>query len=62
MRKLKTDELRAVFGAYDGNLKVIETLCGVTVRVTGDDVRITGDGAKLAELLIDKLADAADRG
>ena len=62
MRKLKTDELCAVFGAYDGNLKVIETLCGVTVRVTGDDVRITGDGAKLAELLIDKLADAADRG
>ncbi len=62
MRKLKTDELRAVFGAYDGNLKVIETLCGVTVRVTGDAVRITGDGAKLAELLIDKLADAADRG
>lgn len=62
MRKLRTDELRAVFGAYDGNLKVIETLCGVTVRVTGDDVRITGDGAKLAELLIDKLADAADRG
>lgn len=62
MKKLKTDELRAVFGAYDGNLKVIESLCGVTVRVSGDDVSVTGSRAAVAKLLIDKLADAANRG
>lgn len=62
MRRLKTDELRAVFGAYDGNLKVIESLCGVAVRVSGDDVSVAGERAAVAELLIDKLADAANRG
>ena len=63
MRKtFNSDELRAVFGAYDNNLKAIESLLGVTVRVSDKDVQISGEDAEMAWLLIAKLADAAARG
>ena len=56
------NEIRAVFGAYDSNLKVMESLCGVSVRITGDDIEISGKNAELCELLLDKLVDAYSRG
>ncbi len=63
MRKIfDSDELRSVFGAYDANLKAIESLLGVTVRVSDKDVEISGENAERARLLIDKLADAVKRG
>lgn len=55
-------ELRAVFGAYDSNLKTIESLCDVRMRVEGDGVVITGQNVELARLLLDKLIDASARG
>ncbi|MCH5163033.1 MAG: PhoH family protein [Clostridiales bacterium] len=55
-------ELRAVFGAYDANLKTIESLCDVRLRVAGDEVVITGQSVELARLLLDKLIDAQVRG
>ncbi len=59
---VKNDELRAVFGAYDANIKALESLCGVTVRTTADSIEITGRNTELAELVINKLAAAARRG
>ena len=56
------DELRAVFGVFDANLKELETLCGVSVRVTGDSIEISGRNTELAALLMDKLIDAVRRG
>lgn len=56
------DNLRAVFGAYDANLKVIENLCGVTVRMTGDGLEINGRDAAMARLIMDKLSAAVTRG
>lgn len=61
-RSFQNDELRAVFGAYDANIKVAEELCGVTVRVGADGVEISGRNTELAELLLDKLAAAVKRG
>lgn len=61
-KELAQDELRTVFGAYDANLKELEALCGVSVRVAGDKIEITGRNTELAELLLDKLAAAAARG
>ncbi len=58
----ENNELRAVFGAYDANLKVVESLCGVSVRVLADGVEITGQNIELAELLFDKLSKACARG
>ena len=58
----ENNELRAVFGAYDANLKVVESLCGVSVRVLADGVEITGQNIELADLLLDKLAKACARG
>ena len=63
MRKtIQSDELRAVFGTYDANLDIIEKLCGVTVRLSGDGIEIAGAKAELAGLLLDKLCDAVGRG
>ena len=59
---VKNDELRAVFGAYDANIKALESLCGVTVRTTADSIEITGRNTELAELVINKLAAAVRRG
>ncbi len=56
------DELRAVFGAFDANLKELETLCSVSVRVTGDSIEISGGNTELAGLLLDKLSEAVRRG
>lgn len=56
------DELRAVFGAYDANIKMLEQLCGVNVRTAADGVEISGKNTELAELVIDKLAGAVRRG
>ncbi len=61
-KSFQNDELRAVFGAYDVNIKALETLCGVTVRTTPDGVEISGRNTELAELLLDKLAAAVGRG
>ncbi len=55
-------ELRAVFGAYDANLKTIETLCDVKIRVSDGGLVVSGANAALARLLLDKLTDAAARG
>ncbi len=54
--------MRAVFGAYDANLKAVEELCGVSVRVTDRDIEISGEQTELARLLIEKLAGAVERG
>ena len=63
MREVYSEgELRAVFGAYDANLKTIETLCDVRLRIEGDGVVITGSDVELARLLLDKLVDATARG
>ncbi len=61
-KTLQTNGLAAVFGAYDSNLKVVEKLCGVSVRVFGDDVEITGQDTELAKKLLDKLSEVAARG
>lgn len=56
------DKIIEVFGAYDTNLKELERLCGVTVRLTPDGIEITGRNVELARLLLDKLTAAAERG
>ncbi|MCM1367239.1 MAG: PhoH family protein [Roseburia sp.] len=56
------DNLRAVFGVYDANLKIVEALCGVTVRITDGGLEISGRDAEMARLILDKLSSAADRG
>jgi len=61
-KTVKNDELSAVFGAYDANIKVLEELCGVVVRPSSDSVEITGRNTELAELLMDKLSAAVRRG
>lgn len=60
----KNDELRAVFGAYDVNIKELERLCGVLVRTAADGIEVSGKVhcAELAGLLLDKLCAAARRG
>ncbi len=58
----QNDELRAVFGAYDANIKTLEELCGVSVRTASDSVEINGKNTELAELLLDKLVAAVRRG
>lgn len=64
IKSFKNDELRAVFGAYDANIKTLESLCDVRVRTTTDGVDVTGgkSEAELAGLLLDKLCDAVRRG
>ena len=63
-KSFKNDELRAVFGAYDANIKTLESLIPVTVRVSGEGVEISGSvsDAELAGLLLDKLCLAVRRG
>ena len=61
-KSFQNDELRAVFGAYDVNIKALEALCDVTVRTTPTGVEISGRNTELAELLLDKLAAAVRRG
>ncbi len=56
------DELRSLFGAYDKNLKAVESLCGVAVRIEGDELIISGRDEELARLLIDKLIGSVRRG
>ena len=56
------DKIIEVFGAYDSNLKELERLCGVTVRLTADGVEVSGQNTELAKLLLDKLTAAATRG
>ena len=53
-----------MFGAFDANIKMLESLCKVTVRTTPDGVEISGavGDAELAGLLIDKLCLAVRRG
>lgn len=63
MKKIiHNDELRAVFGAYDANIKALENLCGVSVRTGTDCIEISGRNTELAGLVIDKLASAVRRG
>ena len=62
-KSFKNDELRAVFGAYDANIKMLEELCGVNVRTSPDGVEISdGSGVEIAGLLLDKLCAAVSRG
>ena len=61
-KSFQNDELRAVFGAYDANIKMLETLCDVTVRTSADGVEVSGRNTELAELLLDKLIAAVRRG
>lgn len=56
------DNLRAVFGVYDANLKIVESLCGVTVRLTDGGLEISGRDVKMARLILDKLSSAVARG
>ena len=51
-----------MFGAYDANLKEIESLCGVAVRITANGLEISGSGADEAALLIEKLVSLTERG
>lgn len=64
-KAVKNDELRAVFGAYDVNIKMLEDLCGVKVRPVPDGVEISGstiESEEFATLVIEKLCFAARRG
>ena len=63
-KSFQNDELRAVFGAYDANIKMLESLLAVSVRVSGDGVEISGkvQDAEKASLLLDKLCLAVRRG
>lgn len=63
-KSFKNDELRAVFGAYDANIKTLEALTKATVRVGVDGVEIVGAAgdAEIAGLLLDKLCLAVRRG
>ncbi|MDE6402151.1 MAG: PhoH family protein, partial [Clostridiales bacterium] len=61
-KSIHNDELRAVFGAYDANIKALEELCGVTVRTAADSVEISGKNTEIAELTLDKLIAAVRRG
>ena len=61
-KEITGDNLRAVFGAYDANLKEIESLCGVAVRITANGLEISGSGADEAALLIEKLVSLTERG
>ena len=61
-KSIHNDELRAVFGAYDANIKALEELCGVTVRTAADSVEIIGKNTETAELMLDKLIAAVRRG
>lgn len=63
-KTFKNDELRAVFGAYDANIKALESLCGVKVRPVPDGAEILGGVAQTekASLLLDKLCAAVGRG
>lgn len=61
-KSVHNDELRAVFGAYDANIKALEELCGVTVRTAADSVEIIGKSTETAELMLDKLIAAVRRG
>ena len=63
-KSFENDEIRAVFGAYDANIKTLESLIKVTVRPTRDGVEISGNvaDAELAGLLLDKLCLAVRRG
>lgn len=63
-KTIKNDELRAVFGAYDVNIKTLESICSVKVRTTPDGVEIHGKAgdAETAGLLLDKLCAAVRRG
>ncbi len=61
-KEITGDNLSAVFGAYDANLKAIESLCGVTVRVAGDGLEVSGANAEEAALLIEKLTALVERG
>ncbi len=64
IKSFKNDDLRAVFGAYDANIKMLESLLHVGVRATQDGVEISGKvaDAEIAGLLIDKLCAAVRRG
>jgi len=61
-REYDSDELRAVFGAYDSNLKTLENVCGVKVRITDSGLEIVGRSADLAYIILDKLTAAVRRG
>lgn len=64
IKTFQNDELRAVFGAYDVNIKALERLCSVKVRTTAAGVEIIGSAvqAELAGLVLDKLSAAVGRG
>lgn len=63
-KSFENDEIRAVFGAYDANIKMLEKLIKVTVRPTPDGVEISGSvgDTETASLLLDKLCAAVRRG
>ena len=64
IKSFENDEIRAVFGAYDANIKMLEKLLKVSVRPTPDGVEIVGPvaDAEKASLLLDKLCAAVRRG
>ena len=63
-KSFENDEIRAMFGAYDANIKMLEKLIKVTVRPTPDGVDISGSAGETekASLLLDKLCAAVRRG
>lgn len=64
MKKIMISDVRALFGAYDVNIKTVEELCNVRVNTAADGVEISGEGGDcaFAELLIAKLVAAVERG
>lgn len=61
-REYDSDELRAVFGAFDANVKALENVCKVKIRLTDSGLEIVGSSAELAYLIMDKLTAAVRRG
>ena len=59
MRKISVPEagMSTLFGAYDDNLRQLETLLNVRIRTQGQDLMVEGDAVNTAKVvrLIDQL-------
>jgi phosphate starvation-inducible PhoH-like protein len=52
---LRQDDIAALYGAHDGNLKHIESLLGVEIRTQGGELIVEGE--KVAEQRVERLFD-----
>src|SRR5690349_11824973 len=66
MRKVTVPEssVTTLFGAYDDNLRQLETLLNVRIRTQGHDLMIEGDAANTAKVarLVEQLGSLIDEG